>query len=321
MSRRETTRPWTHKSVLALMKGGQSDDPEKLIREKAQAKVAWARTKGWSGPPFNPQLLASLLGIQVREAGHLFSEEAQLTPIAGRQLLLEFNPDRAQGRRNYSIFHEIAHTLFDDCFEMVHQRRTNPARYGPESEVEQLCQIAAAEMLMPEADFCKELARRRFSLKAIRPLMDCFEASREAVLRRMVNLGDRPCAIVFFSSRLSPVEKRQARQGSLIEDARERPVPRMRILYTVTSDDFPVFLPHHKSAPDGSCVYQLSEVDEIVSRNERWEIPGFGAWDIEATLLPVPATANDKTPTAAALVLPKIAARKGLRQAKSARSV
>src|SRR5262249_54188049 len=160
----------------------------------------------------DPLILASLLGIRCRPSRNLLSAEAQLSPQPGRQLLLEFNPDRSDGRRNYSVCHEIVHTFFDDCYELVHQRQTRPDRSDPDQEVEILCQIGASELLMPEQEFARDLAVEEFSLKAVRSLGLRYAASREAVIRRMVHLATTPCAAVFFSRRLSPREKTRADQ-------------------------------------------------------------------------------------------------------------
>ena len=297
-------RKWSHKSVRALIRAAGGGDPEAIIRQKARDLVAWAKQHGWTGPPYEPLVLASLRGIKTKATAQLFSAEAQLTPVRGRQLILEFNPDRSAGRKNFSICHEIAHTLFDDCFEMVRQRRAEPDRYGPESEVEQLCQIAAAEILMPEEDFGRDLKRGVFSMHMVRPLMDRYAASREAILRRMVAFSNRPSAVVFLSKRLCPSEKRRSRQRPVSGDESDAPVPKMRILYAVTTTDFPVFLPPHKSVPDTSCVCQASGVDRVSESVERWDLPGFGAWHVQATVLPVPFEADDDTPSVAALVLP-----------------
>src|ERR1700677_5076332 len=113
-------RPWTHKSVRALIRSGGGGDPVEIIRSKSKAVVSWAKNLGWEGPPYDPLKLASLRGIRSQQSAGLFSAEAQLTPMDGQQLLLEFNPDRAPCRKNYSISHELVHTFFDDCFEMVH---------------------------------------------------------------------------------------------------------------------------------------------------------------------------------------------------------
>jgi Zn-dependent peptidase ImmA (M78 family) len=291
---------WRHKSVVALMRTERAKDPTEVIRRKARELVQRARRKGWSGPPFDPLVLASLLGIRCRPSTALFSAEAQLSPQPGRQLLLEFNPDRPDGRRNYSVCHEIVHTFFDDCYELVHQRKTRPFRFDPDKEVELLCQIGASELLMPMQEFGMDLAQTDFSLNAVPPLVSRYGASREAVIRRMVHMGGCACAAAFFSHRLSPREKVAAKQRRLIADL--GPTPKMRIIYSVPSQDFPIYLPPHKSVSDDSCVSPSTRIDFVASAVEIWDIPGFGEWKIEAVRLPMPEGADDMVPSVAALI-------------------
>lgn len=283
--------------MRALIASWGISDPSEIMRLRAAEVIQLARSRGWSGPPFNPEILASILGIQCRPSTQLFSAEAQLSPQPNRQLLLEFNPDRPDGRKNYSICHEIAHTFFDDCFERVHHRSSgNPPQFGPEDELEQLCQIAAAELLMPTKEFSDDLLTRPFSLATMLELRTRYAASREAVLRRMIHLGDEPGAAVFFNRRHSPKEQREpaARRAKMPE--------KMRIVYSVRSSEFPDFLPDHKSVPDTSCVARALLEDGVVSAVETW-IDGCGAWQVEAVSLNTPADAGEKTPTVAALVL------------------
>lgn len=297
MPQTSSARTWRHRSVLALMDGVKTTDPTEVIRRKARDIVKNARAQGWSGPPFDPLILASLLGIKCRSSDKLFSAEAQLSPQPGRQLLLEFNPDRPDGRRNYSVCHEITHTLFDDCYERVHHRTTKRTRFHPDDEVEQLCQIGASELLMPMAEFKKDLSEMQLSLASVAPLRERYSASREAVLRRMVYFSKRPCAAVFFSRRNSPKEKEALENGGSVPD------PKMRIIYAVCSSDFPIYLPRHKSVSDSSCVSFASRIDVVQSGREYWEIQGFGDWNVEAFRLATPDEADDTIPAVAALVL------------------
>lgn len=293
-------REWRHKSVRALMQEAVNDDPEAIIRTKAKAIVRGAKAKGWMGPPFKPLQLVSLLGIKFRESRSLFSAEAQLTPVDGNQLLLEFNPDRPLGRKNYSIVHEVAHTFFDDCYEMVHQRTSNRAAFDPQQEVEDLCQLGGANLLMPEEDFLMDLERLPFSLNIVPYLADRYEASNEAVARRMISLADRPAALVFLSNRLKPVELKAVHQD------KSEFQPKMRVLYSVRTRDFPVFVPPHKSVSDGSCAYDANLTENYASGIENWGIPGLGTCKVEVMALPVPRLYSPEIPSAIALIQPQI---------------
>jgi Zn-dependent peptidase ImmA (M78 family) len=284
-------RHWRHKSVRALIRSSGGGDPEEIIRGKAREVVAWAKQMGWTGPPYDPLKLASLRGIRSRKSESLFSTEAQLTPLADRQLLLEFNPDRAPCRKNYSISHEIVHTFFDDCYEMVHQRNSDRRSFDPEQEIEHLCQIGAAEILMPEEDFQRDMARYGFSLKAVAGLCREYSASREAVARRTLTLTDRPSALVFLSRRLKPIEMKA---GPYLQGTGPR--EKMRVLYSQTKN-FPIFIPQHKSAPDESCVYRVGAPDDVYTGYEYWEIAGFQRWSVEAVALPLPDNADSNSPS------------------------
>jgi uncharacterized protein DUF955 len=292
-------RLWRHKSIRALVHSAGGGDPIEIIRSKSKEVVTWAKRLGWKGPPFDPLTLASLRGIRARESTRLFSAEAQLTPMQGQQLLLEFNPARALCRRNYSISHELIHTFFEDCYEMVHQRKSELATFDPQQEVEHLCQVGAAEILMPEEDFALDLAGLGLSLSAVPALCRRYEASREAVARRMLALTDQAAALVFFSRRLKPLEKKDCDYLN-----GKRPKEKMRILYSVRTPNFPVFTPPHKSVPDDSCVSSVMVADDIVSGYEEWDVRGFKRWFIEAMALPVPDDADESLPSVVALVLP-----------------
>lgn len=294
------TRNWRHRSVRALMESAGCDDPELVVRGKARALVEKAKAMGWSGPPFDPLALASLRGIHLRETTSLFTAEAQLVPMEGNQLLLEFNPNRPSGRKNYTIGHEIAHTFFDDCYEMVHQRTSRRLTADPKDEIEYLCQVAAAEMVMPREDFMAELAKFPGSLKAIFPLCDIFDVSREAAARRFLDLTGIKGALVFLSKRLKPVEQRSSAVG--IGQAQSK----YRVLYTVPGHGFECYIPKHKSVADDSCIYSLESLNEMEQGFEDWGVRGLGRCLVEALLLPTPKDVemDPDSPSVVALIRP-----------------
>ena len=268
-----------------------------MIRRLAAEKVAEAESIGWHGPPFCPRQLAGILGMQVVERSVL-SGEAQLTPIGDDRYLIEVDPGPAAVRQNYSICHEIGHTLFPDCAER--RRHRGPIKFD---EVERLCQVAASELLMPEAAFRAASAQWGASLNGVTHLSDLFVASPEAVVRRLVVLTDEAVAAVFFSQRLKPTQRADERQMSFLPEA--GPDPKMRVLYSARSGYWPTraHIPPHKSVPDESPVVTALASPGVHRGCERWGCPQLGELSVEAMGLPLAGGENvDDTPSVVALV-------------------
>jgi hypothetical protein len=60
---------WTHPSVLALT---TEKDPVDVVVERARNVVLDAIEEGWTGPPFDPFVLAKFLNISVIPRDDLF---------------------------------------------------------------------------------------------------------------------------------------------------------------------------------------------------------------------------------------------------------
>jgi len=256
-----------------------------LIRERARALVAHARQFGWKGPPFDPRALASLRGIRLSPDRLTAGHDAFIVPRERQQLEIVFDIARPMTRQNFSICHEVCHTLFPDGYEMIRHRYERRDRFDPDREVEQLCDVGAAEILMPEEEFRADLGRLGLGLSAVAPLRERYEASREAVIRRMVRLDQGPKAAVFLAYRLKPSERAAARQLPLIGPLAE-PRRKLRIAYTVASDSFTAFLPRHKSIPETSCVYRAAMGDNLTASIETWDIAGLPSCRVEAMPMP-----------------------------------
>jgi hypothetical protein len=158
-------------------------------------------------------------------------------------------------------------------------------RFDPDREVEQLCDMGAAEILLPEEEFRADLDRVGFGLAAVAPLRERYEASREAVIRRMVQLDQGPSVAVFLEYRLKPSEQAAVGQLSLIGPLAE-PRRKLRIAYTVASDSFSAFLPRHKSIPETSCVYRAAIGNNVTTGIETWDIAELPSCRVEAMPMP-----------------------------------
>jgi hypothetical protein len=186
-------RYWTNRSVLAL--AGRRDPVEEISR-RVRDVVVKALDAGWSGPPFDPLDLADALGIAVRPSDDV--PEARLV-VTGKSACIEYNPNRPRGRMRYSIAHEIAHTLFPDHGDETRYRKSHQESKGDSWQLEALCNLAAAEILMPAASL-PSMNGELGSIESLMELRKTFEVSAEALLRRVVRSQETPCAM-FCASR------------------------------------------------------------------------------------------------------------------------
>jgi Zn-dependent peptidase ImmA (M78 family) len=264
---------------------GRRADPVAIIRERARALGSHGRSLGWNGPPFDPRVLASCLGIKVHSDQLGPGHDACIFPVKSQQLEIIFNTECPPTRQNFSIFHEIIHTLFPDGYEMIRHRYQRREKFDPDREVEYLCDVGAAELLLPQETFRLDLHREGFGLDALPPLRERYAASREAIIRRMVQLGESASAAVFLEHRLKPSEIAASRQLRLMHSV-DTPQPKLRIAYAVLSEQFGVFLPQHKSVPDASCAYRALLSGAVEKAREDWSIAGLPTCWVEAMAMP-----------------------------------
>jgi O-acetyl-ADP-ribose deacetylase (regulator of RNase III) len=192
------TKPgrWTHESVLRL---AGDRDPVAVVTERARELVMRAMDAGWTGPPFDPLTLATQFLKMELVASDDVSDARTVPTSTGARI--EFNPNRPRERRRYSVAHEIAHTLFPDCTERVRHRGSHHTDAKPQDwQLETLCNIAAAEILMPIGSLPAPNPAA-FSIDMLTRVRPKYDVSMEAVLIRAAHIADFPCA-VFAASRL-----------------------------------------------------------------------------------------------------------------------
>jgi hypothetical protein len=168
---------------------------------------------------------------------------------------------------------------------MVRYRERDRDRFDPEHEFEYLCDVGAAEILLPAEEFESDLAVFGSTLCPVAALRERYQASREAIVRRMVQVGSERTAAVFLEYRLKPSEKAARRQLSFV-GMHEAPPPKLRIAYVVPSERFTVLLPPHKSIPDEFCVYRALETGEVETAEESWGVSELPPCRVEAMSMP-----------------------------------
>lgn len=192
---------WSHPSVRKLLAESAADDPFEEITRRAREQVLEAMEAGWEGPPYDPFALAERLGVPTVPREGL--DDARLVPTSGEGPRIEFNPMRRPARVRFSIAHELAHLLFSDYGDQPRYRTESREEHArPDGwQLEVLCNVAAAELLMPAGAFPIAQADD-LDLAHLLDLRATFGVSTEALLRRVLRLTERP-ASMFACARLA----------------------------------------------------------------------------------------------------------------------
>jgi Zn-dependent peptidase ImmA (M78 family) len=190
-AKRRIDPKWTHPSVFAL----DAPDPISAITLRARNMVLDAIQRGWSGPPYNPFTLAEMQGIKLLPSDRVI--DARTYSDNEQQFTIEYNPQKTAARMRYSIAHELGHTLFPDCAERVRNRATHQEMIADDWQLESLCNIAAAEILMPFGMLEDQLSVRP-SAGLVLDLRRRYLTSCEAVVNRLIRITSYPC-LAFFA--------------------------------------------------------------------------------------------------------------------------
>lgn len=187
---------WTHPSVTRLMEGGVSD-PFAWIERQSRDVVLRAMEEGWTGPPYDPFKLADSLGVELVARQDL--DDARLVTTVTGTPRIEFNPQRRPARVRFSVAHELGHLLFDD-YASRPRFRDLAERRNDDWQLEILCNVAAAEFLMPPGALPIEEADD-VDLVRLLEQRSRLGVSTEALLRRVVRLTRRSVAL-FAAARI-----------------------------------------------------------------------------------------------------------------------
>jgi hypothetical protein len=138
-------------------------------------------------------------------------------------------------RQRFSGFHEVVHT-FMPGYQLQIQWRCNPqlADRG-KAEVEALCDVGAAELLLPRRLLRPQLMVADFGMQTVCDVSEAYEASLQATAHRIVDLWPEDAMFVVAEVQHKPSDR-----------STPTALPQLRISYAWTRGNWP-FIRKHKS--------------------------------------------------------------------------
>lgn len=285
-----------HEHVVAVMKETGQNDPFEAVRIKARDVVSQFHQLFGGSPPFNVNAIASFRGLTLSDDDPRFSPDSEIAPEADGRVVLRVNKSRPVSRQRFSVCHEIGHTLFPE-YELAVRCRKPSERTWADSEdlLETLCDVAASELMFPSPWFPDRIAEMPLTADSIAETADDYQASREATVRRLVELYREPLAAVFFSWKLKPTEvramKERSRHTSLFPDMEpELPMPKLRVDYAILNAQFEArftsHIPKDKSISSDGPIHSASILQETQDGKARLDL-GTLHGDFEACAIPI----------------------------------
>jgi Zn-dependent peptidase ImmA (M78 family) len=153
-------------------------------------------------PPVNLMKLAGLRNVSSIKTVDL-NVDGMISQIEGRYII-ELNKSHSHERRRFTCAHELGHTFFlemEPSYSGARMRVVDKSLELRSNFEEHLCNLMAAEMLMPEQPFRKVLRGVGTSASNILATAELFRASVQATARRWVECSRFRLVVAFWEFR------------------------------------------------------------------------------------------------------------------------
>ena len=169
------------------------DELATIVRARRFLKEAGSRSV-----PVDLACLAAAANAKIKVVGNLRNDESGQTMRIGGKHLIVVNGNHREARRRFTVLHELGHIVLGLPSRHGGSTLTTETllRYRKRPEEEVLCDVFAAECLLPYQSFGGEVAASEMSLDAVKSLAKAYKASLTSTGSRFALNANAPCAFV-----------------------------------------------------------------------------------------------------------------------------
>ncbi len=212
-------------------------------------------------PPIDLRMVASAQQVAVIEPAQLPCAGCLLLDPTGGHFKIKLRASDHPRRQRFTGFHEVVHTFMPGC-RLATQRRCDPLELPAEKlDIEGLCDLGAAEFILPAEMVEADLAQADFGLATVAAISERYDASLQASAHRFVGLWPEPALLVVLDVRNKPSERNDPSAP-----------PKLRVRYALARGDWP-WIPKHKSVAGRDPLHGALAGQPI---EERSSLAGFG---------------------------------------------
>lgn len=264
------SRQWYSHTAKMLMRVTGLPDAAEAMVQRVEALLNEVEA---NEPPIDLRMVASFQRVKQIQP-MVMSQAGRLVPD-GHDFIIQVNAQHSIGKQNFTIGHEIGHTLLPSYQvrpHVVEDIATGVYQRGQEEEY--LCDVAAAELLMPMPLFKPLAAARGLNLNTLRELAQIFHSSREATARRLTQTNIWPCAFALWQYAYKPSQEPLAGQPTFDGLEWVAPSKELRVRYSIPSSSFGYRLYPHLAAPPDGILAQCFSEGMVVEGTEELELQG-----------------------------------------------
>ena len=201
----------------------------------------------------NSDEICAGLGLDVTE-GRLAAERDGM--IKGRTIVINSRIHNKE-RKEFTRFHEIMHHLINVDGELI--SALHDATWNQNGEykrqLERLCNIGAAEFLMPSEEFIKLSEEKGFNIGLIPSASSHFGSSAIATTIQLAQVAPNSCISAICEYGLVP-NKTAPSQGHLLDAQHRSPQPTLHVAYSASSPTMKYWLAKYTNIPDDHLIHQ-----------------------------------------------------------------
>jgi len=211
-----------------------------------------------------------------------FPNQQGATIFTGGAPQILIHEDDKTTRQRFTEAHELIETLFKELPGEIRLDRVKENIFGTKKE--RICQVGAANLLMPKDSFYPKTQEMGISFRTGERLASLYQVSLMASLFRLVDLYPNQVAVILWQlkNKKSELEKKVPDNQMSFFDERppDLPPPNLRVKWAYGKYKN-CYIPPDKSIPEDSSVYKSWETNKATRRTERID---FGSSERTALL-------------------------------------
>ena len=226
-------------------------------------------------PAHELEKLASWQGAKIEEVA--MSDAGRLIDLGFGDFpyLIQVNEAHTQRKKRFSTAHEIGHTLMPNWVDDPQERvDAETMTWNEENEEEFLCDVVAAEILMPRREFIPRLRACGLKLESLPLLAEEFGSSLEATARGMTRAGVGDFAFITWELGWKKDQNEAAMTLSMFDEWGKPPAKyrAQKVISTGRLSNF--HFPFNSSVEDDSLIIQSLDSESIVRGWQKLNVGG-----------------------------------------------